>query len=148
VIRPYRTGEERAVHATVEEAWSVGGWLHEPRAYDDWARTTIERPAHDPTLSLVAEAEGELAGVALCDWKRNGDWGWVQTLGVRPAWRRRGIGEALLRSAFAEFFRRGERTVALQVDAQSPTGATRLYERAGMRVLYEIVVREKELRGG
>jgi mycothiol synthase len=146
-IRPYRRGEERAVHAAVEEAWSVGGWLHEPRPYEEWARSTLERPGHDATLALVAEAGGELAGVALCDWKRNGDWGWVQTLGVRPAWRRRGIGEALLRSAFAEFFRRGERTVALQVDAQSPTGATRLYERVGMHVLYELVVREKELRG-
>jgi ribosomal protein S18 acetylase RimI-like enzyme len=147
-IRPYRAGEERAVHAAVEEAWSVGGWLHEPRPYEEWARGTFDRPGHDPALAFVAAAEGELAGVALCDWKRNGDWGWVQTLGVRPAWRRRGIGEALLRAAFAEFFRRDERTVALQVDAQSPTGATRLYERAGMRVLYEIVVRQKELRAG
>ncbi len=87
----------------------------------------------------------EIAGVALCDWKRNGEWGWVETLGVRPAWRRRGIGQALLRSAFLAFFERGERTVALQVDAESPTGATRLYERAGMRVLYEVVVWEKML---
>ncbi len=145
-IRPYRPGEERAIHAAVEEAWSVGGWLHDPRPYAEWARTLFDRPGHDPSLYLVAESDGEIAGVALCDWKRNGDWGWVQTLGVRPAWRRRGIGEALLRTAFAEFFRRGERTVALQVDAQSPTGATRLYERAGMSVLYEVVVWEKELR--
>lgn len=76
---------------------------------------------------------------------RNGEWGWVQTLGVRPAWCRRGIREVLLRSAFRAFFDHGESTVALQVDAQSPTGATRLYERAGMRVLYRIVVWEKIL---
>lgn len=145
-IRPYRPGEERVIHDAVEEAWSVGGWLHEPRPYDEWARTLFAREGHDPSLYLVATAAEELAGAALCDWKRNGDWGWVERLGVRPAWRRRGIGEALLRSAFGEFFRRGERTVALQVDAQSPTGATRLYERAGMRVLYEVVVWEKELR--
>ena len=58
------------------------------------------------------------------------------------------MGEALLKTAFAEFFRRGERRVALQVDAQSPTGATRLYERVGMRVLYEVAVYERELRAG
>jgi mycothiol synthase len=145
-IRTYREGEERAIHAAIEEAWSVGGWLHEPRPYEQWARTLFDREDHDPSLYFVAEADGELAGAALCDWKRNGDWGWVERLGVRPAWRRRGIGEALLRAAFAEFHRRGERTVALQVDAESPTGATRLYERAGMRVLYEVVVWEKELR--
>ena len=145
-IRCYRAGEERAIYAAMEEAWSVGGWLHEPRPYEQWARTLFDREGHDPSLYFVAEADGELAGAALCDWKRGGDWGWVERLGVRPAWRRRGIGGALLRAAFAEFFRRGERTVALQVDAESPTGATRLYERAGMHVLYEAVVWEKELR--
>jgi ribosomal protein S18 acetylase RimI-like enzyme len=144
-IRPYRRGVEPEIHAALEEAWSVGGWLHEPRPYGEWARTLFDREGHDPSLYLVAEADGDIAGAALCDWKRNGDWGWVERLGVRPAWRRRGIGEALLRAAFAEFHRRGERTVALQVDAESPTGATRLYERAGMRVLYEVVW-EKELR--
>ena len=69
-------------------------------------------------------------------------------IGVRPAWRRRGIAEALLETSFAEFFRRGERRVALGVDAESPTGATRLYEKAGMRVFWEAVVYEKELRAG
>jgi mycothiol synthase len=144
-IRPYRPGEERAVHAAVEEAWSVGGWMHAPRPYEDFERRTFGRAAHDPSLYLVAMDGAELAGAALCDWKRNGEWGWVETLGVRPVWRRRGIGEALLRHAFHAFFERGERTVALQVDAESPTGATRLYERAGMRVLYEVVVWEKIL---
>jgi mycothiol synthase len=144
-IRPYRPGEERAIHAAVEEAWSVGGWMHTPRPFDDFERRTLSRAEHDPSLYLLAVNGNEIAGVALCDWKRNGEWGWVETLGVRPAWRRRGIGQALLRSAFLAFFQRGERTVALQVDAESPTGATRLYERAGMRVLYEVVVWEKIL---
>ncbi|MGZ8694171.1 MAG: N-acetyltransferase family protein, partial [Gaiellaceae bacterium] len=43
-IRPYRPGEERAVHAAVEEAWSVGGWLHQPKPYEDWASSTLGRP--------------------------------------------------------------------------------------------------------
>ena len=145
-IRPYVPGEERRIHAAVEEAWSNGGWRHEPRSYEEFARRTFARDGHDPSLYYVAVDGADIAGAILCDWKRNGDRGWVSTLGVRPAWRRRGIGEALLRSAFGEFFRRGERTVALQVDAQSSTGAPRLYERAGMRVLYRIAVFEKELR--
>jgi mycothiol synthase len=41
-----------------------------------------------------------------------------------------------------------KRRVALHVDAESPTGATRLYEQAGMRVLYEVDIYEKELRAG
>ena len=56
-------------------------------------------------------------------------------LGVRPAWRRRGLGEALLRSAFAELFTRGHRRVGLGVDTENVSGALRLYERVGMRPL-------------
>jgi ribosomal protein S18 acetylase RimI-like enzyme len=44
---------------------------------------------------------------------------------------------ALLRHAFAAFARSGLRRVQLSVAADSPTGATRLYERAGMRVVQE-----------
>ncbi len=147
-IRAYRPGEEQAIHAAVDDAWSVGGWLHEQRPFEEFRRRNFGRPAHDPSLYFVAVDGDEIAGIALCDPKRNGDWGWVDTLGVRPAWRRRGIAEALLRTAFGAFFERGERTVALHVDAQSPTGATRLYERAGMRVLYEVVLWEKILGDG
>jgi hypothetical protein len=39
-----------------------------------------------------------------------------------------------------------EEAWSVGADAESPTGATRLYERAGMRVLYEVIVYEKELR--
>jgi ribosomal protein S18 acetylase RimI-like enzyme len=42
----------------------------------------------------------------------------------------------------------GETTVALGVDSENPTGATRLYERAGMRILWRADVWEKELRPG
>jgi mycothiol synthase len=43
------------------------------------------------------------------------------------------------------FFERGQRRVGLGVDATNPTGATRLYERAGMRVAYESISFAKEL---
>jgi ribosomal protein S18 acetylase RimI-like enzyme len=53
---------------------------------------------------------------------------------------------ALLRRACAEFYRRGRGKVALGVDSESLTGATRLYERAGMRVERLYSVYRKELR--
>jgi ribosomal protein S18 acetylase RimI-like enzyme len=52
---------------------------------------------------------------------------------------------ALLLNAFRQFHERGERRVGLGVDADSPTGATRLYERAGMRVVEETAVYRKDL---
>jgi len=74
--------------------------------------------------------------------------GWVGTLGVLRAYRRRGLAEALLRESFGAFWRRGERKVVLGVDAQSLTGAQRLYERAGMHVAARYARYEKELRAG
>jgi ribosomal protein S18 acetylase RimI-like enzyme len=67
---------------------------------------------------------------------------------VRRPWRNRGLGLALLRHAFAEFQRRGVRKVSLSVDAESITGAPRLYGRAGMRVRESYAIYLKELRPG
>jgi ribosomal protein S18 acetylase RimI-like enzyme len=74
--------------------------------------------------------------------------GWIGTLGVRRPWRKRGLGEALLHYSFDEFYKRGMKTISLGVDAQNPTGATRLYEKVGMRAASEFVTYEKELRPG
>jgi ribosomal protein S18 acetylase RimI-like enzyme len=90
----------------------------------------------------------EVAGIAICDPSAPGqpEYGWVATLGVRRAWRGRGIARSLLATAFAEYRRRGKRGVSLGVDAESPTGANRLYERVGMRPVTNTVVYAKELR--
>lgn len=58
----------------------------------------------------------------------------MDTLGIRRPWRRQGLGLALLHHAYGECWRRGVRVVRLSVDAESPTGAPRLYERAGFRM--------------
>jgi mycothiol synthase len=145
-IRPYRHPEEaRAFHAAHQEAFA-DHWEHRPTSWEDWEKKRFARETFDPTLWWVATEGDEIAGVLFGEVKRAPDQGWVDVLGVRSAYRRRGVAEALLKTAFAEFFRRGERKVGLGVDAESPTGATRLYERAGMRTLWHAVVWEKELR--
>ena len=60
----------------------------------------------------------------------------------------RGLGLALLRHAFGEYRRRGIKRVALSVDAESVTGAPRLYSRAGMNVTNNYIVYQRELRPG
>jgi mycothiol synthase len=56
------------------------------------------------------------------------------------------VGLALLSASFEAFRRRGIPRAELGVDAESPTGATRLYQRAGMKVAYSFEFWEKELR--
>ncbi len=137
--------ERRAVYAVLEDAFAFGRETFRRRTYDEWAPDVFGREHFDPALTWVATDGDAIVGASVCGWKEAGDWGWVGTLGVLPSHRGRGIGETLLRTAFAEFWRRGERRVALGVAADNPS-ATRLYERAGMRVLYTIVLYEKELR--
>jgi GNAT superfamily N-acetyltransferase len=138
-------GERRAVHSVLEDAFAFGRDDFRRRSYEEWAPHVFGREHFDRTLTWVAVEHDRIVGANVCGWKEAGDWGWVGTLGVLPSHRGRGIGDALLRTAFGEFWRRGERRVALGVAADSES-ATRLYERAGMRVLYTIVLYEKELR--
>lgn len=121
-------------------------WGYLPRPYDFWQRHMTGRENFDPTLWFIAWEGSEIAGYALC----NNYLGncWVGTLGVRRPWRKRGLGLALLYHAFGEFYRRGARLVMLGVDAKNPSGATRLYQKAGMYVASEYVTYEKELRPG
>jgi mycothiol synthase len=148
VVRPFKPGrDEHATFEAVEEAFS-DHWGHTPQEFDDWIKRT-RREDFDPSLWWLAEdAEtgGELAGVALC--RNRGESGWVNTLAVRRPWRKRGLGMALLLRSFGEFYRRGRTSVGLGVDAASLTGATRLYERAGMRAISQAACYQKVLRPG
>jgi len=144
-VRAFEPGrDEHATFDAVEEAFS-DHWGHVPRTYEQWSER-FTRSDFDPTLWFLAMDGEEIAGVVLC--AHHPDTGWVNTVGVRRSWRKRGLAMALLLHAFAEMYRRGERKISLGVDAQSLTGATRLYERAGMHPALEAAVYQKELRPG
>lgn len=137
--------DELAAFTAISESFR-DHWGMLPDSFEAWRKRTIDKPDFDPSLWFIAFAGGEVAGAVRCEY-RLGD-GWVHALGVRRPWRRRGLGNALLLQAFGEFYRRGTRRVGLGVDAASPTGATHLYERAGMHVSREFAVYEIELRPG
>jgi mycothiol synthase len=109
-----------------------------------------ENESSDPTLLFIAMDGDNVAGINLCRPQsfEDPDMGWVGTLGVPRPWRKRGLGLALLRHSFNEFYRRGKRKVGLGVDAENLTGALRLYQNAGMHVHNTFDLYEKELRAG
>jgi mycothiol synthase len=139
-MRPDR--DARVVHATIEEAFA-DHWGHLPRSFEDWEQMVLQRDDFDPALTFMAFDGNQVAGAVV---NRHRDIAWVWQLAVRPAWRKRGLGLALLLHAFNEFYQRGDRMVGLGVDAQSLTGATRLYEKAGMHVTRRYDTYEKVLR--
>jgi mycothiol synthase len=134
-LRPYRPEDEQRVYEAHMDSFA-DHWEFARSSLEDWRRWLVERPGADTTLWQLAYDEDELAGVALCRRYSTEEptFGWVDVLGVRPAWRRRGLGRALLLHSFREFERRGYEAVGLGVDGENTTGAVRLYERAGMRV--------------
>jgi mycothiol synthase len=118
---------DEPVHALISEAFRAH-WRARYVPIDEWRERHLGRGR---SVWLVARAGGEMAG-ALVGWVE-GELGRVDELGVRDPWRKRGIGEALLRRAFAQFAHMGAANADLVVDSENETGATELYERVGMR---------------
>lgn len=134
----------RAVHAATQEAFA-SEWGFTPDPYERWRDRKVGSSGYDPELWVVVHDADEVAAATTCDRKAFG-MGWIASVAVRPAWRRRGLGLAMLHEAFRRFYASGERVVGLGVDANNTTGATRLYERAGMSVAWAATVYEKQLR--
>jgi mycothiol synthase len=136
-LRSFRPEDGERLRAALNEAFADEWHWHEvsPSNFNEFY---VKQRYHDPSLWLLAWDGDDLAGFVLATSGRGSEpeLGWVGTLGVRPAWRRRGLGEALLRAAFAELYARGHRRVGLGVDTENVTGALRLYERVGMRPLH------------
>lgn len=121
-------------------------WGSHDVTFEEWAFRKLERPEFDPSLWLVAWDGDQIAGFSQNRFRMG--IGWVGTLGVRKPWRKKGLGLALLNASFADFYERGMKTIGLGVDASNTTGATRLYQRAGMTMASEFVTFEKEIRPG
>lgn len=154
ILRPFLRGpEDRALIMAIREEFR-DHWGNVEASfeqdYQEWQHFMETSPTCDPSLFFVAVDGAEIAGTALCQdrWTEDPEAGWIYALGVRRPWRRRGVALALLRQCFVALHARGKRTAKLGVDAASLTGATRLYERAGMQMerLYDVY--EKELQAG
>ncbi|MCA9902969.1 MAG: GNAT family N-acetyltransferase, partial [Anaerolineae bacterium] len=135
----------------IRDAWRDHfGYIESPfdEHYARWQRHWQDH--FKPDLWLAAMDGETVAGVCLCmeNFNDSPGFGWVSTLAVRRDYRRRGLAMALLRAAFTTLYDKGSTRVGLGVDASSLTGATRLYERAGMAVKIRYDLFEKELRPG
>lgn len=132
-VRPFRGGDERAAWEVQQDSFA-DTWGFTPDPFETWAHWNLGeyfQPAH----WFFVEAGDEVAAIALCRQSESEPGlGWVNILGVRPAYRRLGLAIALLQHVFEHFAGLGLKTVGLDVDAENPTGAVRLYERAGMHV--------------
>jgi mycothiol synthase len=117
---------------------------------EEWANEVENDPLFDASLWLLAvdEATQEIAGVVL---NRNpayddAEAGFIAVLAVRRAYRRHGLGSALIQLSMQKLFEVGKRKIVLNVDAHNPTGALGIYEKVGMEVLYTRTIYEKVIQ--
>lgn len=154
-LRPFEMERDlAAVYKAHDEAFSDHfGHVDEPfeAGLKRFRHLMVEEGSEfDPALWFIAMHGDEVAGYLVGRKKlhNEGHLGWISILGVRRAWRKHGLGLALLQHAFGEFYKRGWMRAELDVDAGSLTGAVRLYERAGMREVRRHDRYELELRPG
>lgn len=113
------------LHALLADAYSNGFGSVAP--LDQWWTSVSADDEYDPGLVFIAtDADANPVGLALC-WNS----GFIKDVAVTPAWRGKGVGEALLRHVFFEFAHRGLQHVDLKVMAGN-VPAIALYRRLGM----------------
>ena len=144
--RRYRLGvDDQVLEETIQESFADHyAFSHEP--HTDWVDRRLKHPEFAPEICMIAWDREDVAGALLPF--RFEEMGWVRELGVRPAWRGRGVGRALLLDVFARFAAMGLKRASLGVDGANETGATQLYESAGMSVVQRYDLFEKPFGEG
>jgi mycothiol synthase len=145
-LRPYRSPDDDRLGWELLEDTFAGHYSIDPQPFEAYQHDVLEHERWDPSLVAFAEADGEAVGIVVGEIIE--EVGWIDDVGVRAAFRGRGVGRALLDHGFALLAGRGVKRIQLNVDSQNATGAIRLYERAGMTIRRSFDCYEKRLGPG
>ncbi len=138
-IRAVAGTDEAAAWIDMFNLSFIDHWNHHPKTVEErlhWMSESFYRPH----LDLIAQApDGTFAAFAFCgvfadeNGRTGRNEGWVELLGTRRGYRSMGLGRAILLAALQRLKAEGVDTAVLGVDADSLTGATRLYESVGFK---------------
>lgn len=150
-IEPFTPDLAEAVRLAHNEAFA-DHWGSEPRSVQQWGFLLRNEDLRtDWSAVALDDATGAVAGYQLSMYDperfdREGRWeGYTELLGVRRAWRGRGIAPALLADAMARYKAAGMDHACLDVDTENPTGALGLYQGMGYRPLRRTLAWDKLL---
>jgi GNAT superfamily N-acetyltransferase len=127
-----------ALYAAHLDAFA-GHFGFEPRGIQNWTAQNIASADFRPDLSRIVYDDDIVAYVLCFDQEGQPDSVYVGIVGTRPAWRGRGIASFLLADIMTSAATAGKTRTRLNVDATNPTGAVRIYERAGFAVVSEFI---------
>jgi mycothiol synthase len=138
-LAPYATDRDEAVRQAHREAFA-DNWGATPPDEQRWSRWYTGAHTFRPDVSWLVLHGDEVAAYLLTySWEADTAATGVREaflghLGVRPGWRRRGVGGLLLAAGLQSYRSAGYGLSALTVDTGNATGALSLYERAGYAV--------------
>jgi ribosomal protein S18 acetylase RimI-like enzyme len=122
---PFSAEFAEATHALLRSAYAQGNGS--VGSFAEWWQSLSTDGEYDPALCFLAcDQNGKPVGLAQC-WTS----AFIKDLAVAPAWQHRGVGSALLSSAFQAFRDRGAACVDLKLQSDN-ISALRFYVRHGM----------------
>jgi ribosomal protein S18 acetylase RimI-like enzyme len=124
-LAPFSAKLAPAAHQLLGKVYENGRFGSVPEGFDTWWAAVRRDSEFDASLCFCAVDGDVLVGFALC-WTSS----FVKDFGVMSFYRRQGVGEALMRTAFRAFNQRGCKEVALKVRSDNAT-AKRFYGRLG-----------------
>lgn len=143
-LAPYDRERDEELRLAHVEAFA-GHWGSTPPDAQRWGHWYTGASAFQPEVSRLILDGGEIAAYLNAyfwpaDEAATGvrD-AYIGQIGVRPAWRRRGLGAVIIAAALAGFAAAGYARSSLTVDTGNATGALGLYERAGYAVSQQAV---------
>lgn len=141
-IRAPEPNDEHAVLQAHLEAFA-DHWGSAPPSPGRWHEQWVSRSNRHAVSRIAVDQSGAVLGYVLC-----GQWVereiYVNLLGTVPAARGHGLGSAVLAHTIEAAAASGDYDVIeLDVDSQSPTGATRLYERLGFTIKHTSALMRK-----
>lgn len=145
-VVPFRAEHSERTRVAHNEAFA-DHWGSQPVDEGSW-QDGLARSGSRPEWSWVAIEDGtdEVVGYAMNsayeqDWEAQGfSEGWTDRIGVVRAWRGRGLARTLLTRSMQSFRAAGLDGAGLGVDADSPTGAQRLYQGLGYQATDTIIM--------
>ncbi|WP_188940736.1 GNAT family N-acetyltransferase [Nakamurella endophytica] len=135
-IRTWRPEDDEDVRSASNESFA-DHWHSVPMDRARWRAEFAESSLFRPQYSHVAVLDGDVVAFVLVEefpgeTAVNGfRTGYVARVGTRRAARGRGVASATLARTLTVLLAAGHERAELTVDAESPTGAGRLYERLG-----------------
>jgi ribosomal protein S18 acetylase RimI-like enzyme len=121
VIRPFQPADER----TVIDLWHQCGLT---RPWNDPHQDVTLKMAFQPELFFVGTVAGQIVATVMAGYE--GHRGWINYLGVAPAFQRQGIGSRIMRHAETALRQLGCVKINLQV-RESNQAVIAFYERLG-----------------